>query len=174
MKIHARDFRVEEGDKVDLDKAPTKTKAYYRSKDHYQEVLEKQTEDLAHLQNLQYAHDRYALLIIFQAMDAAGKDGAIKHVMSGVNPLGCRVYAFKAPSPEEIEHDFLWRASRHLPERGHIAIYNRSYYEEVLIVRVHPKILEGQKLPDEAAGGKRIWKDRYRAVVEFERHLHAS
>jgi len=173
MKVHARDFRVDEGDKVDLDKIKTETRPYYRSKDHYQEILEKQTEDLAHLQNLQYAHDRYALLIIFQAMDAAGKDGAIRHVMAGVNPLGCRVYAFKAPSPEELEHDFLWRASRHLPERGHIAIYNRSYYEEVLIVRVHPKILEGQKLPKDAAG-KHIWKDRYRSIVEFERHLHAS
>ena len=173
MKIHARDFRVDEGDKVDLDKVATEVKPYYRSKDHYQEALAKQTEDLAHLQNLQYAHDRYALLIIFQAMDAAGKDGAIKHVMSGVNPQGCQVYSFKHPSAEELDHDFLWRAARCLPERGRIGIFNRSYYEEVLIVRVHPKILEGQKLPKGAAG-KHIWKDRYRSIVEFERHLHAS
>src|SRR5687768_10086606 len=174
MKIHARDFRVEEGDKVDLDKAPTETKAYYRSKDHYKEVLEKQTEELAHLQNLQYAHDRYALLLIFQAMDAAGKDGAIKHVMSGINPAGCEVSSFKQPSADELEHDFLWRTIKRLPERGRIGIFNRSYYEEVLVVRVHADILEKQRLPDELLKDPDIWKQRYRSIVDLERHLHRN
>jgi PPK2 family polyphosphate:nucleotide phosphotransferase len=117
-----------------------------------------------------YAHDRYALLVIFQAMDAAGKDGVIKHVMSGINPMGCQVYSFKQPSQEEQDHDFLWRTTKCLPERGRIGVFNRSYYEEVLVVRVHPEFLDGQRLPDEALGA-RLWKHRYQSIVDFERHL---
>ncbi|MEP6962651.1 MAG: ADP-polyphosphate phosphotransferase, partial [Acidobacteriota bacterium] len=128
----------------------------------------------AELQNLLYASDRYSLLLIFQAMDAAGKDSAIKHVMSGINPQGCQVYSFKQPSPEELDHDFLWNAERRLPERGRIGIFNRSYYEEVLIVRVHPEILAGENLPDELLKSKDLWKDRYRSITGFEEHLHRN
>ncbi|MCC7273697.1 MAG: polyphosphate kinase 2 family protein [Alphaproteobacteria bacterium] len=123
------------------------------------------------LQTMLYAQDRWSLLLIFQAMDAAGKDGAIKHVMSGINPQGCQVHAFKAPSPEELDHDFLWRTTRALPERGRIGIFNRSYYEEVLVVRVHPELLKAQKLPPELGVGKGIWKQRYAAIRDHERHL---
>ncbi len=126
------------------------------------------------LQRLHYASNRYALLLIFQGMDAAGKDGAIRHVMSGVNPQGCQVFSFKQPSAEELEHDFLWRTTRHLPERGRIGIFNRSYYEEVLVVRVHPEILSSQRLPDELPDAETIWKDRYRSIVDLEEHLHRN
>ena len=125
-------------------------------------------------QELLYAANRYALLIIFQGMDAAGKDGAIAHVMSGINPQGCRVVSFKSPSAEELKHDFLWRTTRELPERGQIGIFNRSYYEEVLIVRVHPEILRAEGLPHELMDEKRIWRDRYRSIVGLERHLAHS
>jgi PPK2 family polyphosphate:nucleotide phosphotransferase len=125
---------------------------------------------LAELQDMLYAQDRWGLLLIFQAMDAAGKDGAIKHVMSGVNPQGCQVASFKAPSAEELDHDYLWRCMRHMPERGRIGIFNRSYYEDVLVVRVHPELLEGQKLPP-ALVTKDIWKERFRGIRDFERHL---
>ena len=121
-----------------------------------------------------YASNRYAVLLIFQAMDAAGKDGAIRHVMSGVNPQGCQVFSFKHPSAEELEHDFLWRTTRRLPERGRIGIFNRSYYEEVLIVRVHPEILRGEGLPDELLDEKTIWQERYRSIVDLEKHLHRN
>ena len=114
------------------------------------------------------------MLLIFQALDAAGKDGAIRHVMSGVNPQGCQVFSFKHPSPTELQHDFLWRTTRDLPERGRIGIFNRSYYEEVLIVRVHPEILRGEGLPDQRHDDKTIWHDRYRSIVDLERHLHAN
>jgi PPK2 family polyphosphate:nucleotide phosphotransferase len=124
--------------------------------------------------SLLYAHNRYALLLIFQAMDAAGKDGAIKHVMSGVNPQGCQVFSFKQPSAQELEHDFLWRTTRCLPERGRIGIFNRSYYEEVLVVRVHPEILQAQGLPDEVLNSDRFWEDRYRSIVDLESHLYAN
>ena len=127
-------------------------------------------EALAELQDRLYAHDRHAVLLIFQAMDAAGKDGAIKHVMSGVNPQGCQVAAFKAPSAEELDHDYLWRCVRHLPERGRIGIFNRSYYEEVLVARVHPEILAAQRLPD-GLSGPGIWRRRYTDIRAFERHL---
>jgi PPK2 family polyphosphate:nucleotide phosphotransferase len=130
--------------------------------------------ELSALQQLQYASNRYAVLLIFQAMDAAGKDGAIKHVMSGVNPQGCQVFSFKHPSAAELEHDFLWRTSQCLPERGRIGIFNRSYYEEVLIVRVHPEILRGQGLPDGLLDEKTIWKERYRSIVDLENHLHRN
>jgi PPK2 family polyphosphate:nucleotide phosphotransferase len=129
---------------------------------------------LRDLQEAHYASDRHALLLIFQAMDAAGKDGAIKHVMSGVNPQGCQVFSFKHPSAAELDHDFLWRAALSLPERGRIGIFNRSYYEDVLIVRVHPEILAAQALPSAILADPAIWKERYRSIVNFERHLHRN
>jgi polyphosphate kinase 2 (PPK2 family) len=144
MKINVKDFRVPEGEKVNLEKWPTLVDPMYKSKKKYHKILKKQIEDLSVLQRLHYANDRYAVLLIFQAMDAAGKDGAIRHVMSGVNPQGCQVFSFKHPSATELDHDFLWRSSQCLPERGRIGIFNRSYYEEVLIVRVHPEILRSQ------------------------------
>ena len=148
MKIHSKDFRVREVDNVELQKWPTKMDPVYKSKKQYKELLEEHVEQLSSLQRLHYASDRYALLLIFQAMDAAGKDGAIRHVMSGVNPQGCQVFSFKHPSAAELQHDFLWRTTRDLPERGRIGIFNRSYYEEVLIARVHPEILHSEGLPD--------------------------
>ncbi|MHB8551823.1 MAG: ADP-polyphosphate phosphotransferase [Acidiferrobacterales bacterium] len=171
MKINSRKFRVEEGQKVRLDKWPTVVKPIYGSKKAYQELLEEHVSRLSSLQQLHYASNRYSLLLIFQAMDAAGKDGAIKHVMSGVNPQGCQVFSFKHPSATELEHDFLWRTTRNLPERGRIGIFNRSYYEEVLIVRVHPEILRSQGLPEELRDGQTIWRHRYRSIVDLERHL---
>lgn len=157
-----------------LQDSPTEVKPAYRSKSHYREILEKQIEELSALQTMLYAHDRYALLLIFQAMDAAGKDSAIKHVMSGVNPQGCQVYSFKQPSAEELEHDFLWRTTCCLPQRGRIGIFNRSYYEEVLVVRVHPEILRGEHLPDELLEEKTIWEERYRSINDLESHLHRN
>ena len=174
MKIESGDFRVRPGAKVKLDKWPTSVKPYCGSKEAYQELLEEHVEKLGARQRLHYASDRYALLLILQGMDAAGKDGAIRHVMSGVNPQGCEVFSFKQPSAEELEHDFLWRTTRRLPERGRIGIFNRSYYEEVLVVRVHPELLASQKLPDKVRAEKNIWKDRYRSIVDLERHLHRN
>src|SRR5689334_21275851 len=147
MKIHPDDFRVAEGKSVHLGKWPTRVKPVYKSKDDYQEMLRDHVQRLYGLQQRLYASNKYAVLLIFQAMDAAGKDGAIRHVMSGVNPQGCQVFSFKHPSPQELAHDFLWRTTRDLPERGKIGIFNRSYYEEVLIARVHPEILEAENLP---------------------------
>ena len=129
---------------------------------------------MSSLQQLHYASNRYALLLIFQGMDAAGKDGAIRHVMSGVNPQGCEVFSFKQPSAEELEHDFLWRTTCRLPERGRIGIFNRSYYEEVLVVRVHPEILRNQGLSEELRDEKTIWEERYRSMVDLERHLYRN
>jgi PPK2 family polyphosphate:nucleotide phosphotransferase len=146
-------------------------KPFCKSKKGYQELLAKHVEELSLLQNLHYASSRYALLLIFQGMDAAGKDGAVRHVMSGVNPQGCEVFSFKQPSAEELEHDFLWRSTCRLPERGRIGIFNRSYYEEVLVVRVHPEILASQHLSEDLRDDKSFWKDRYRSIVDFERHL---
>ena len=142
-KIEADDFRVRPNRKVDLDKWPTLSKPLYRSEDEYETALSEHVRKLSKQQGLLYASDSYSLLLIFQAMDAAGKDSMIKHVMSGVNPQGCQVYSFKHPSPEDLDHDFLWKATRQLPERGRIGIFNRSYYEEVLIVRVHPRNSQG-------------------------------
>ncbi|HEX5226483.1 MAG TPA: ADP-polyphosphate phosphotransferase [Bryobacteraceae bacterium] len=173
-KINPDDFRAKPGKKIDLDKWPTKGKPAYGSNDEYKQILRDHIEKLAELQNLLYATNRYALLLIFQAMDAAGKDSAIKHVMSGVNPQGCQVFSFKHPSNEELEHDFLWSAERRLPERGHIGIFNRSYYEEVLIVRVHQEILAAEELPKELAERKHIWRDRYRSIRHLEDHLHLN
>ena len=140
-KIKSKDFRVPAGKKVNLEKWPTRIRPVYKSTKQYKKLLQEQVEALSALQRLHYASNRYAVLLIFQAMDAAGKDGAIRHVMSGVNPQGCQVFSFKHPSATELDHDFLWRTTRSLPERGRIGIFNRSYYEEVLIVRVHPEIL---------------------------------
>jgi PPK2 family polyphosphate:nucleotide phosphotransferase len=168
------DYRVHPGAKVDLKKWPTKGKPVYESKKQYEEILAERIEKLSALQNLLYAADTYSLLLIFQAMDAAGKDGAIKHVMSGVNPQGCQVFSFKHPSAEELDHDFLWRELQRLPERGRIGIFNRSYYEEVLVVRVHPDILRGERLPDELMKPDKIWKERYESIVDVERHLHRN
>ena len=137
-------------------------------------MLEEHVQRMSSQQRLLYAHNRYAVLLIFQAMDAAGKDGAIAHVMSGVNPQGCEVYSFKHPSPEELDHDFLWRTTCRLPERGRLGIFNRSYYEEVLVVRVHPEILRSQGLPEELVNPRTIWRDRYRSIVDLENHLYRN
>src|SRR5664279_3942994 len=174
MKIKSKDFRVRSGEKVFLDNWPTNIKPICKSKKHYKNLLEKHVDSLSSLQRIHYASGKYALLLIFQAMDAAGKDGAIRHVMSGVNPQGCEVFGFKQPSAEELKHDFLWRSDKRLPERGRIGIFNRSYYEEVLVVRVHPEILRGQGLPDELLDEKTIWKERYRSIVDLEEHLHRN
>ena len=174
MKIDSQDFRVREGDDVDLRKWPTTVKPVYKSKKHYKKLLEEHVAQLSALQQLHYASNRYAVLLIFQGLDAAGKDGAIRHVMSGVNPQGCQVFSFKHPSPTELQHDFLWRTTRDLPERGRIGIFNRSYYEEVLIVRVHPEILRSEGLSDARLSEKAVWRDRYRSIVDLERHLHAN
>ncbi len=174
MKIDAAEFQIHEDRKVDLGKRPTRVKPLYESDADYERLLAKQVSDLQRLQHLLYAQDRYSLLLIFQAMDAAGKDGAIKHVMSGVNPQGCQVFSFRHPGPEELDHDFLWRTTRALPERGRIGIFNRSYYEEVLIVRVHPELLRAQNLPHERLDRKSIWKERYRSITDLEDHLHRN
>jgi PPK2 family polyphosphate:nucleotide phosphotransferase len=174
MKIDSDAFRIQPGKKLSLKKRPTRTKPAYKSQAQYKEMLALQIQQLSTLQRLHYASDRYALLLIFQAMDAAGKDGAIRHVMSGVNPQGCQVYSFKHPSATELDHDFLWRTTQALPERGRIGIFNRSYYEEVLIVRVHPEILHSQGLPPELLDEKTIWRERYRSIVDLESHLYRS
>ena len=173
-KIDPNDFRVRPGKKVDLAKWPTKIKPGYHSQEEYQTLLAEHIHKLSAQQSKLYADDTYALLLIFQAMDAAGKDSAIKHVMSGVNPQGCQVYSFKHPSPEELDHDFLWNATRKLPERGRIGIFNRSYYEEVLIVRVHKAILDAERLPKKLLSKKSIWRDRYQSIVNLEDHLHRN
>ena len=174
MTIKPKDFRVRHHRKVTLDQWPTNVKPMCDSPAKYQELLDEHVEKLSALQRLHYASDRYALLLIFQGMDGAGKDGAIRHVMSGVNPQGCEVFSFKQPSAEELEHDFLWRTTRRLPERGRIGIFNRSYYEEVLVVRVHPELLREQKLPDAVLSDEHLWRDRYRSIVDSERHLHRN
>ena len=174
MKMKSDDFRVEAGDKVDLSKWPTRVKPVYKSKKNYKEILENHVERLSALQQLLYASNRHAVLLIFQAMDAAGKDGAIRHVMSGVNPQGCQVFSFKHPSAMELQHDFLWRTTRDLPERGRIGIFNRSYYEEVLIARVHPEILRNEGLADAPAHEAAIWRDRYQSITDLESHLHRN
>jgi PPK2 family polyphosphate:nucleotide phosphotransferase len=174
MKIKSKDFRVRPGAKVKLKEWPTRVKAVCRSKKHYKKLLEEHVEALSALQQLHYASHRYALLLIFQGMDAGGKDGAIRHVMSGVNPQGCEVFSFKQPTADELEHDFLWRTNRHLPERGRIGIFNRSYYEEVLVVRVHPEILRNQGLPEALRDENSIWKERYRSITDLEQHLHRN
>jgi PPK2 family polyphosphate:nucleotide phosphotransferase len=174
MNIDTKDFRVTPRKSLDLKGWSTRIKPLFDSKEHYEELLRTHTDELSSMQNRLYAHDRYSVLIIFQAMDAAGKDGAIKHVMSGVNPQGCQVQSFKHPSAEELDHDFLWRTTRSLPQRGMIGIFNRSYYEEVLIVRVHPEILRAEGLPDEHLDLKNVWKQRFQSILDLEEHLHRN
>lgn len=174
MKLDVDRFRVKEGDEVDLNRWATRLEPLYTSKEDYRDRLQQHVARLSSLQQLFYAANRYALLLIFQAMDAAGKDGTIKHVMSGVNPQGCQVFSFKHPSAVERQHDFLWRTTRDLPERGRIGIFNRSYYEEVLIARVHPEILRGEGLPDAPDPDKALWRQRYRSINAFEKHLSAN
>jgi len=174
MKINSKDFRLRPGEKVKLTDWPTKVKPFFTSKKEYQKLLQQHVEELSSLQRLLYASNRYALLLTFQGMDAAGKDGAIRHVMSGVNPQGCQVASFKQPSTDELEHDFLWRSTRCLPERGQIGIFNRSYYEEVLVVRVHPELLRGEGLSEELRDEKTIWDERYRSIVDLESHLYRN
>lgn len=172
--IEISDYQVSAGSCVSLDRWPTSVEPFYESKKEYKKLLAAGTKQLSELQRMFYAHNRYSLLLIFQAMDAAGKDGAIRHVMSGINPQGCQVFSFKHPSTEELEHDFLWRTQLALPERGRIGIFNRSYYEEVLIVRVRPEILKAQGLPDSVMDEQSIWKGRYRSIVNSENHLYRN
>src|SRR3984893_14194406 len=174
MEVRSTDFRVEEGHKINLEKWPTAVDPTYESKKQYQKLLSDHVAQLSSLQQLLYASNRYALLLIFQAMDVAGKDGAIKHVMSGVNPQGCHVFSYRHPSAMELQHDFLWRTTRDLPERGRIGIFNRSYYEEVLIVRVHPEILRSEGIAGGSLEEEIVWESRFRSIVDLERHLHRN
>jgi PPK2 family polyphosphate:nucleotide phosphotransferase len=174
MKIDTNDFRVPAGKKTNLQKWATNVKPLYKSAKEYKELLTADVAELSDLQKLLYASNTWSVLLIFQAMDAAGKDGAISHVLSGVNPQGCEVHSFKQPSAEERAHDFLWRTTCRLPARGRIGVFNRSYYEEVLVVRVHPEILHSQGIPAELSGNDSIWKGRYRSIVELEEHLHRN
>lgn len=174
MKLKTEDFLVHEGAKVDLKKSPTLVKPFYKDKEDYEDALKAGVKELSDLQELLYASNKYAVLLIFQAMDAAGKDGVIRHVLSGINPQGCQVFSFKHPAATELAHDFLWRTTCVLPERGKIGVFNRSYYEEVLIVRVHPEILKGQRLPDSLLEDESIWKERYRSITDLENHLHRN
>jgi PPK2 family polyphosphate:nucleotide phosphotransferase len=174
VKINPKEFRVHEGAEVELRKWPTKVAPAYKSDAHYQTLLAEHVAQLSSQQQVLYAADSYAILLIFQAMDAAGKDGVISHVMSGVNPQGCQVFSFKHPSAVELRHDFLWRTNQALPARGGIGIFNRSYYEEVLIARVHPEILRSEGVPDAPASEKTIWHHRYRSIAALERHLHEN
>lgn len=169
-KKFSQPYRVEDGKKFRLKDYDPNDTAKLHSQEHAEELLAKGVARMAELQDKLYAQNRWGLLIIFQAMDAAGKDGAISHVMSGVNPQGCQVYSFKQPSPEELDHDFLWRTTRCVPERGRIGIFNRSYYEEVLVVKVHPNILANERLPKSLIT-KDIWKQRYQDIHGFERYL---
>jgi PPK2 family polyphosphate:nucleotide phosphotransferase len=174
LKIDSKDFRVPPGKKVDLNEWRTRVQPFFKSKEQYEDLLEAHVEGLSSRQQVHYASGRYALLLIFQGMDSAGKDGVIRHVMSGVNPEGCEVYSFKQPSAEELKHDFLWRTTCRLPERGRIGVFNRSYYEEVLITRVHPEILDTQNLPKHSRDDKHFWRDRYRSIVDLEAHLYRN
>jgi PPK2 family polyphosphate:nucleotide phosphotransferase len=174
MSINPDDFRVTQDDPVNLKKWPTLIGPVYKSTAHYEELLERHVKQLSTMQQLQYASNRHALLLIFQGMDAAGKDGVIRHVMSGVNPQGCQVFSFKHPSATELQHDFLWRTTRDLPERGRIGIFNRSYYEEVVIVRVHREILQAEGLPDQPRHDNKLWHARYRSITDLETHLSAN
>ncbi|MFY9792365.1 MAG: polyphosphate kinase 2 family protein [Candidatus Sulfotelmatobacter sp.] len=165
-----KSYRIDDGKHFRLKDVDPADTGHWHSVDEAKDQLQKDIARMEELQSMLYAQDRWSLLLIFQALDAAGKDGTIKHVMSGVNPEGCSVHSFKAPSETELQHDFLWRTTRHLPERGHIGIFNRSYYEEVLVVRVHPKVLEGELLPPSLVT-KDIWKERFEDIRCFERHM---
>jgi PPK2 family polyphosphate:nucleotide phosphotransferase len=166
----AKSYRIDDGKHFRLKDVDPADTGHWHSVDEAKDQLQKDIKRMEELQSMLYAQDRWSLLLIFQALDAAGKDGTIKHVMSGVNPEGCQVHSFKAPSETELQHDFLWRTTRHLPERGHIGIFNRSYYEEVLVVRVHPKVLESELLPPSLVT-KDIWKERFEDIHAFERHM---
>ena len=170
IRKFVKPFRVEDGRGFRLRDYDPGAASGIDSKEKAEKLLSKGVDRLADLQEKLYAQDRWAVLLVFQAMDAAGKDGAIKHVMSGINPQGCQVFSFKAPTSEDLDHDFLWRTAKCLPERGRIGIFNRSYYEEVLVVRVHPQILAKQKLPQKLVT-KRIWKERYEDIAAHERYL---
>jgi PPK2 family polyphosphate:nucleotide phosphotransferase len=163
-------YRIDQGKHFKLKDYDPADTGEWRSKEHAEEAIQEGIARTTDLQDKLYAQDRWAVLLIFQAMDAAGKDGVIKHVMSGVNPQGCQVYSFKTPSEIELQHDFLWRTTRDLPERGHIGIFNRSYYEEVLVVRVHKNFLENEKMPDSLVT-KNIWQERFQDIHDFERHM---
>ena len=173
MKINTSNFRLRAGESVDLKKRPTRIKPFCKSKEDYQSALHEHVLQLRKLQELLFASNGFSLLLIFQAMDAAGKDSAIKHVMSGLDPQGCQVFSFKHPSALDLDHDFLWRTTVSLPERGRIGIFNRSYYEEVLIVRVHPEILKAQRVPDGPSGDD-LWEGRYQSIVDLEQHLYRN
>ena len=173
-KINSNEFRVGYEEKLNLKTRPTLSQPVYENSLEYQEILKQHVPELSEQQELLYASNQYAVLMIFQAMDAAGKDGVIKHVMSGINPQGCQVFSYQHPSLAELQHDFLWRTTRNLPERGRIGIFNRSYYEEVLIVRVHPEILDSEGLINQKIKGENIWLNRYRSIIDLERHLHLN
>lgn len=174
MKIDPKHFRFAGGKPLTLAKWPTLTDPVYKSQKDYKKLLQAQVSELNDLQHLLYASDSYSLLLIFQAMDAAGKDGAISHLLRGINPQGCDVHSFKHPSAEELQHDFLWRTTCRLPSRGRIGVFNRSYYEEVLIVRVHREILRSEGIPGELEPTPGTWKSRYQSIVDFEDHLHRN
>ncbi len=173
MKIDIRDFRADPGSRIRMNEWPTRVREFYADEHEYKDSLQDGRERLADAQKRLYASGRYALLVIFQAMDAAGKDSAIKHVMSGIDPQGCQVHSFKSPSVEELRHDFLWRTAVKLPERGRIGIFNRSYYEEVLVTRIHPEFLAKQGVPPGEIG-RALWQGRYRSINDSEAHLHRS
>src|ERR1700692_2371568 len=170
----AKSYRIDDGKHFRLKDVDPADTAEWKSEETAAEKLKEDIQRMADLQAKLYAQDQWAVLLIFQAMDAAGKDGVINHVFSGVNPEGCEVSSFKQPSAEDLDHDFLWRTTKRLPARGRIGIFNRSYYEEVLIVRVHPEILRHERIPDALVGSKTLWKDRYRSIVDLEKHLHRN
>ena len=174
MKIDTDEYRVREGKPLKIGKCPTNVQPLYRTKDEYEIMLRERVAEISKQQNILYASGSHALLVIFQAMDAAGKDSAIDHVFSGVNPQGCEVTSFKQPSLTELKHDFLWRTTKCLPGRGHIGVFNRSYYEEVLVVRVHPEYLVAQGLESEAAAKEEFWEQRYSSIRHYEKHLHRN
>jgi PPK2 family polyphosphate:nucleotide phosphotransferase len=174
MKINPKAFRVPDRKTIALKNWPTDIGPLYKSEKQYKKLLAADVGELRSLQDRLYASSGYSVLLIFQGMDASGKDGAISHVLTGVNPQGCDVHSFKQPSAEELGHDFLWRTTCRLPARGRIGVFNRSYYEEVLVVRVHPEILRSEGIPDDLVGKKTVWKGRYRSIVDLESHLHRN
>jgi PPK2 family polyphosphate:nucleotide phosphotransferase len=174
MTIDCNAYRVPKRKHVRLDSWPSNIAALYKSDRQYAKMLDADVEALSVLQRLLYASNCYSVLFIFQGMDAAGKDGAISHLLTGVNPQGCEVYSFKHPSADELEQDFLWRTTRKLPARGRIGIFNRSYYEEVLIARVHDSILRNERIPDVSVGSKKVWNGRYRSITDLEHHLNRN
>jgi PPK2 family polyphosphate:nucleotide phosphotransferase len=174
VTIEREAYRVPSADAVRLRDWPTTSEPTYASNAEYRAMLAADVEALSELQRRLYASDRYALLLLFQAMDTAGKDGAISHVLTGVNPEGCDVHSFKEPTAAELAHDFLWRTTCRLPARGRIGVFNRSYYEELLVVRVHPSVLASERIPGAATGSAALWRGRYTSIVELERHLHRN